>query len=167
MSLTALPVVWLSPPGWPLPEELPPLGDLAPAEPGGVRVGVLRDPVPVAEAAAVAARLAGLPGVTRAGWLEPDRVVIIGPSGPVPLLRRVAGRWAPTGPGWPGSGEPGPGDEGLAPGTAAVLSAGRLRLGLARRRAQAETGSEGGSSGGGESGGAGGQGSDRSGDPEV
>ncbi len=148
--MDAMIVVWLRPPGWPLPEGLPPLGDLAPADPGAPRLAVVRDPVPRSQAAAVAAGIAALPGVARAGWLEPGRVVAIGESGPEPILRRAGGRWEPL-----EAAARETVDAGLGPDAAAALSAGRLRLVLARRRAPAETGSGGASSGGRQSRGAG------------
>jgi hypothetical protein len=145
MSRTVLPLVWLAAPGWPLPADLPPLADLGPAEAGQARLAALREPVALADAVQLASRLACVPGVERAGWVEPDRVVALGPAGPVPVLRRVRGAWEPIGAATSAATSGGsdlrsraPGSSTpeirlpLSPGVAAVLSTARLRLGLAR-----------------------------------
>lgn len=124
MCRAVIPLVWLAPPGWPLPADLPPVADLAPVEDGVARLAALREPVAAAGAAPLACRLARLPGVERAGWLEPDRVLVLGPPGPVPVLRRAGRAWEAVGRGV--AAPP------VSPGVRAVLSAARLRLGLAR-----------------------------------
>lgn len=119
MSANVLPLVWLDAPGRSLPEGLPPLSDLAPAEPGGPRLAVLAQLVGSANASAAAARLAALSGCAAAGWLEPDRVVALRGGRPERVLRRVPGRWEGSLP--------------LSSGAAAALGAARLRLGRAGR----------------------------------
>ncbi len=157
MSRTVMPLVWLAGPGWPLPAELPPLADLAPAEGRGARLAALRDRIALAEAVPFASRLARVPAAERVGWVELDRVVVIGPAGPVLALRCVRGAWEPVSaapcpapsPGTRPSRArsravpatplraPGSSTAGirlpLSPGAAAVLSTARLRLGLARK----------------------------------